>query len=819
MPLNLHELATDRYRPIIHWKWNGDPTPERMREQLERIATAGFGGVCIQPMPDQFRPHDFAHRMKPAYLGPAFFEAYRRAVELAAEFGLLVWIYDEGGWPSGQACGLVLEGHPAFQGHVMIHEAGRFIKAPSGRVDPLNLHATQRFITLTHERYDEAVGDYFGHTIEAVFSDELSVPGMVGTDRIPWTEDLPEQYAQRTGEDLDRVLPWLFEGHAAQAVSRERVLQARHAFTRVWNELFVERCLQPQQAWCREHGVLLTGHFAGDHDLSRHPACFGDYFDATRCFDVPGIDTIWRQIWPDHRADFALLAGSARTVSQRDWAMSETGAVYGLDLAPADLKWVADQQIMRGINRITLMSMPLADDVNEGLKPYSATNPTWEALTEWNQHTALLAALTSAGRPGVRRAVLYPTDDLWARGPDAPGTLAQTIVGHLLRRPAGCIYVDHRTLTEGKIDDGAIWCGDARIEQVYIAGNALLAAATLNALQRLVNAGIRVIVVGSRPLQPMNDRSDKSHQQIHFDELSMDGLPEVDQRFPLPAEFELDCSGDDFIVQHRVGPDWQTLILSNEASHPAHVRYRLPSHGVSWEIDSEARVLSPWHSTLDLNVDPGRIIAVAWGNVAGLMSSADGPTAGSEMRHDPVRGPWMLQADWQVTCESDRWERKMVDMAQRATELGPWKPKLGGGFSGQATYTTTFAVDHPRRWQYLDLGQVKYVAEVWLNGCHLGRRAWAPYCFLMTEHLRLGLNELRIAVCNTPANAYWEPCHLARIKAAGRWNIYGQRILERCPPTLDGGLYGPVTLTTSPIHRIVMSDYLAHSAHNLGGSG
>ena len=96
----------------------------------------------------------------------------------------------------------------------------------------------------------------------------------------------------------------------------------------------------------------------------------------------------------------------------------------------------------------------------------------------------------------------------------------------------------------------------------------------------------------------------------------------------------------------------------------------------------------------------------------------------------------------------------------------------------------------------LELGEVRHVAEVVLNGTDLGRRSWSPYRFDVTSILRRGRNELIVRVGNTPADVYWSAENVAGQKAARRWNIYGQRIRERCRPDLGGGLLGPARLIT-----------------------
>jgi hypothetical protein len=72
----------------------------------------------------------------------------------------------------------------------------------------------------------------------------------------------------------------------------------------------------------------------------------------------------------------------------------------------------------------------------------------------------------------------------------------------------------------------------------------------------------------------------------------------------------------------------------------------------------------------------------------------------------------------------------------------------------------------------LDLGEVREVAEVRVNGTHVATLLWPPYRADLTGHLRPGDNTLSVVVTNTPANAMGE--------------------------SLASGLLGPVTATLQP---------------------
>jgi hypothetical protein len=104
-------------------------------------------------------------------------------------------------------------------------------------------------------------------------------------------------------------------------------------------------------------------------------------------------------------------------------------------------------------------------------------------------------------------------------------------------------------------------------------------------------------------------------------------------------------------------------------------------------------------------------------------------------------------------------------------------------FTGFVDYTRRFDLKEADGSAVLDLGRVKYMAEVWINGKHAGARLWPPFRFAVGRWLRPGENALRVRVGNLLVNA---------ITQYENFNWKWHR-----PPTgemLDAGLFGPVTV-------------------------
>lgn len=92
--------ADARILKIIH----GWPdAPDQQDRLISRLRAQGFGGVVCNVSFQDYLESD------------AKWQAFTRAVRAAREAGLALWLYDEHGYPSGNAGGRVLRGHPEWE--------------------------------------------------------------------------------------------------------------------------------------------------------------------------------------------------------------------------------------------------------------------------------------------------------------------------------------------------------------------------------------------------------------------------------------------------------------------------------------------------------------------------------------------------------------------------------------------------------------------------------------------------------------------------------------------------------------------------------
>jgi hypothetical protein len=112
--------------------------------------------------------------------------------------------------------------------------------------------------------------------------------------------------------------------------------------------------------------------------------------------------------------------------------------------------------------------------------------------------------------------------------------------------------------------------------------------------------------------------------------------------------------------------------------------------------------------------------------------------------------------------------------------LAAWSDWGLGEFSGFLDYRTTFTLDAAGGRVVLDLGEVRHMAEVRINGKSAGARLWPPFAFDVTALVRPGKNELTVRVGNLLCNA---------MRRFGTWGW-----TRPGPEEFRSGLFGPVTI-------------------------
>jgi hypothetical protein len=457
-------------------------------------------------------------------------------IAACAELGMPAWIYDEDGYPSGAAGGLVLAANPAFEAAELVFDAAAaepFTLRPSYEcthasnnfyaarryANLLDDRATKAFIAVTHEAYAHRLGPALGRTVKAFFTDEPSLlavdTGQLGEDvrkkvrvqdpvdarvasvpRVPWCYDLAECYARRHGEDLTARRRALFGGDAA--ADRE----TRRRFWALVADLVAERYFGALGAWCEAHGVASSGHVLWEEEVLHHVALMGNALKCLAAMQIPGLDVLSSDpeavVWSGWVTaclpeSAALLMGRRRVMTEvSDFLQSMGGASASL----AEMQATAAWQAAWGVTEFTLY--------------YTPTARPPEAYRDYCTYVGRLNAILRDATPVPNVALYYPIYDLWAEYVPVAGRLtlksqsprAQRLVGAFMEagqalghRQIPFVAVDHEKLAGAAVKERAFVAGGHAFETLVVPDDSELPPGAQRVVAAFAATGGRVVRV------------------------------------------------------------------------------------------------------------------------------------------------------------------------------------------------------------------------------------------------------------------------------------------------------------------------------------
>ncbi|MHB0998052.1 MAG: hypothetical protein ACYC27_02310 [Armatimonadota bacterium] len=430
MQITLNELSSDwlkmssDYRPSAFWFWNDELNHNRMREVVNEMAEKGIREFLIHPV----------HGMEIEYLSDEFFERYRFALQLAKDHGLKVWIYDEFGWPTGNAGGLLLRHHPEHKGWYLAfskdengvitaepQQSNRILdntmgapwtKYETGYLDTLSVEAVTCFINMTHERYKVEGGDLFDEVVIGFFTDEPAdmmdtfdgCPGGWNTCGLPWTPGFPDRFFEKFEYHIEPLYAQLAGENAS----------AKRDYWTLAKEMHINAYHAQIAVWCQNNGKKYTGHVGEDTPLMQSRFA-GSVYQALSLMDEPGIDYLGAGSEPEDRFGAHVLVPSIARHSGRDRVYCEAYGISSLDLRLGPMLKRAEMFGINGINDFALMGF---HNSLHGIRkhiywpPIFNETPWWDFYPEFRDASARSLALTSMGKRKCRYAILYPQNAL-----------------------------------------------------------------------------------------------------------------------------------------------------------------------------------------------------------------------------------------------------------------------------------------------------------------------------------------------------------------------------------------------------------------------
>ena len=379
-------------------------------------------------------------------------------------------------------------------------------------VNTLDKKAMDRFIEVTYEAYNREISEEFDGVVPAIFTDEPQFSRKstlrFATERadvkLPWTDDLPETFAAAYGgEDLLAGLPELVWERADKAVSVLRYHYHDHVCER-FTQAFADNC----GAWCREHGIALTGHMMEEPTLHSQTAALGEAMRAYRGFDLPGIDMLCAGF------EFTTAKQTQSAVHQfgREGMLSEIYGVTNWDFDFRGHKLHGDWQAALG-GTVRVPHLSWVSMAGEAKRDYPASinyqSPWWEKYSLVEDHFARLNTALTRGKPIVKVGVIHPVESYWLHwGPAEQTALVrdemdqnfQDLTKWLLFGGIDFNFISESLLPELCPEGGTpLRVGEMAYDAILVPGCETLRTTTLERLEAFSAAGGRLIFAGQIP--------------------------------------------------------------------------------------------------------------------------------------------------------------------------------------------------------------------------------------------------------------------------------------------------------------------------------
>jgi hypothetical protein len=586
-----------------------------------------------------------------------------------------------------------------------------------------------------------------------------------------WTDNMIAQFKRLRGYDPTPWLPVLTGRVVESASASDKFLWD---FRKTIADLIANEHYGQLEETLHEWKM---GHYGESHESGR--AFVADGMEVKKFNEVP-MSAMWTQTPGVNHEQYGFNADDRESASVAHIygqnlaaAESMTAAAAPWAWSPATLKPTADQEFLNGINRFAIHEsahQPLVDKApGMTLGPFGQwfnRNETWaEQAHAWIDYLARTSFLLQQGRFAADLIYFYGEDsNLTAifdrKSPDVPAGYGFDYVNadaliHELRVSNGLI------ITPGGVSYKLLGL-DAYSQHMSLP--------VLRAIHKLVTTG--AVVAGAKPADDPSLADDAAAFKKLNDELFGDGtgthtvgkgkvyagqkLDDVFQSLHIARDFDYKKPSVETHLEfvHRRLADGDLYFVDNRGDDPVSLdaTFRIAGKAPElWYAETGSRKpasyrIADGRTTVPLRLEP-------WGTVFVVFRQA----ARTDSREvvETERELATLDGSWSLSFQPGRGAPASVSL----DKLSAWNESPDAGvryFSGVGTYTRT--IDAPASWfekgaqVWIDLGEVKNLAEVELNGKLLGVAWHAPYRVDATSALKPGANLLTVKVVNSWVN-------------------------------------------------------------------
>lgn len=825
---NLLDIDLDKHRPLAFFGVKAHKSHESIRDWVKWCKKQGFRGF------NMIIATDCVGRANESWINMVL-DSYEVALKTAKEKGLEVWIFDDWGYPSGTAGGLVCT-NDSFRAKKLYISHNCILKKHDKITlsMPENVVSAGIFINNTFERvsikqdklFEYKCEDEYAHFVVVSWDyDEQASksscksfagdPAMSCIDmlnskatkkflnvmyemyyqrfssyfgdvikgffydepylqfKFPYSHRLPEMFIQKKGYDMLEILPYLLS-HIN--VNEPAVIKKYFDdFFDVYTDMVADNFYGVLKSWCDEHNVELSGHMDLDHHLNTLSTISGHFFKNMKYNTRPAVDVIWAQIEPDTFSDFPRYAGSVKRLLGKEHATSETFAGMGQGLHGDLMRYITDHQVIRGIDDFHLMysnNSPDSPPESPQMPNHMLQEPFGKLIYE---RMAASSSISTYGETNVNTAIYVPEYDLYR----TQLNIGQLTINNAQKFIWEWVNDIAKELTYMPYEFDYIW--DEAILKLNLTDGGILTKSgnIINTIILPPNCTIKDEV--AKKLRQFNSVGGKIISVFRFNPL-LENEAVLCSELPLIKEHVNQVvwvhPGNKISLCTRKSKNQTLYMLLNESYNDTEVEISIKDNGELYEVDLKDGSLNPviCDETLKFSTYfDGCALKVFMVNRNGNISRARHAEPDVENCIQPV--------NWWVTLPDGK-EIKLDGM-----DWPDWS-RLGlPEYSGYMKYSAYFDYNSDEKNALICLPKLYYHAIVSIDGKEVGRTAYKPYQ-LLVKGIDKGQHLIEITVYNTGANEV-----TGTIEAEKR--MYSKRFAHMAAydrKRLKSGLLGPVTI-------------------------
>ncbi len=638
-------------------------------------------------------------------------------------------------------------------------------EATGPEVDKLDPAAVKNYFTNYLNQYESATGGLMGKKggLQYMITDSWEAGAQ------NWTAHLPEEFQKRRGYSM---MPWLPVLTGQIIKSSKASEQFLYDFRHTLSEMVAEYHYDALTTILAQYGMK---RYSESHESGR--ALIADGMDVKRKAAVP-MSAMWTQNefinggdQTGYEADIRESASVAHIYGQ-NLVAAESLTALGIpgkawSYAPEDLKPTADLELASGLNRFVIhcsVHQPTDDKIpGLGLGPFGqwfTRHETWaEEAKPWTTYLARSSYLLQQGK--------FVADVVYYYGED--NNITSLFGKKLPAVPEGYNYdfinpdalIHLLSVKDGKL----VTPSGMSYRLLVLDSNAIrMSLPVLKKIERLVKEG--AVVSGIEPQTTPSLSDDQNEFKKIVNEIWHSGnarvftgktikevlntlhiAPDVAYTKPSPVTRLM------YVHRKLPGVDiyWLDSRNNNEQDVEATFRVtgRIPElwSAVSGKSQLLSYSMGNGFTKVKLHMEPNDALFVVFKNKAVKRDFQLPAVVFKEL--GGVNGAW------KVAFQKDRGAPSLATFDHLESYTGKSDPGIKY-FSGTATYTKTISA--PADWfkkdeeLWLNLGEVKNIAQVTVNGKSLGILWKAPFRINVTNALQPGQNKVEISVTNLWVN-------------------------------------------------------------------